>query len=108
MSEPAFKPHDIGGLPAGDIVTDEKDHALWEKRVDAIVMLLQKPERKLLRVDELRRSIESLGPKAYRDLGYYERWIFAVANVLLERGVITSEELGQGIADVMKRGEVLP
>ena len=71
-------------------------------------MLLQKPERKLLRVDELRRSIESLGPEAYRGMGYYERWIFAVANVLLERGVITSEELGCGIADVMKRGEVLP
>ena len=32
--------HDMGGLTAGEINKNEHDYALWEKRVDAIMMLL--------------------------------------------------------------------
>lgn len=95
--------HDMGGLPAGPIDRHEHDHALWEKRVDALMMLLSAPARRLLRVDELRRNIEALPPDAYDKMGYYERWISAVANTLLQRGVITAEELGGKMAEVAKR-----
>ncbi len=96
--------HDMGGLPGGGPVQrHEHDYALWEKRVDALMQLLSAPERKLLRVDELRRNIEALPPDAYDRMSYYERWISAIANTLLQRGVLTADELGRRMAEVMER-----
>ncbi len=46
--EPPLKPHDMGGLPAGEIEPSDKEHVLWEKRVDAMMMLLQHQSRNLL------------------------------------------------------------
>jgi hypothetical protein len=100
--------HDMGGLPAGPVERNEHDHALWEKRVDALMMLLSAPSRRLLRVDELRRNIEALPPDAYDRMTYYERWISAIANTLLQRGVITSDELGRKMAGVAARGKDAP
>ena len=63
--------HDMGGLPAGEVVLSEHGFALWEKRVDAFMVLLSR--KGLMTVDELRRNIESLGADAYDKMGYYER-----------------------------------
>ncbi len=93
--------HDMGGLPAGPVERQEHDYALWEKRVDALMMLLA--ERELLRVDELRRNIEALAPQAYETMSYYERWISAIANTLLQRGVLTADELGRALAEIEAR-----
>jgi len=95
--------HDMGGLPGGPVERGEHDHALWEKRVDALMLLLSSPKRQLLRVDELRRNIEALPPEAYDEMSYYERWISAIANTLLQRGVITTDELGRKMAEVVAR-----
>jgi hypothetical protein len=95
--------HDMGGLPAGEVQRAEHDYAHWEKRVDALMVLLSAPQRKLLRVDELRRHIESLGPEAYDKMSYYERWIAAITATLLERGAITSDELGRKMEAVKQR-----
>lgn len=92
--------HDMGGLPAGPVARTEHDHALWEKRVDALMMLLSSPQRQLLKVDELRRNIEALGPQAYDAMGYYERWMHAICQTLIERGVITIDELGRKMEEV--------
>ncbi len=108
MEEPPLKPHDMGGLAAGDIDAAGKEHVRWEKRVDAMMMLLQHPSRALLTTDELRKNIEALGPEAYTKMSYYERWIAAIAATLLERGIITSEELGRGIEATIKSEQVLP
>lgn len=93
--------HDMGGLPAGTVERREHDYALWEKRVDALMLLLS--QRDLLRVDELRRNIEALPPDAYDKMSYYERWISAIANALLQRGVITTDELGRKMAEIEAR-----
>jgi hypothetical protein len=87
--------HDMGGLPAGAVEPTEHDYALWEKRVDAMMMLLSGKDRGLVTVDELRRNIESLGPDAYDKMTYYERWIYAITQTLIQRGVITVDELGR-------------
>jgi hypothetical protein len=87
--------HDIGGLPAGPIEATEHDYALWEKRVDALLVLLSK--KGLMTVDELRRNIESLGADAYDRMSYYERWIWAISQTLIQRGVISIDELGRAI-----------
>ena len=103
--DPARGCHDIGGLPAGGIDRAEHDHALWEKRVDALMVLLGHPQRRVITVDELRRGIEQLGAEAYDAMSYYERWIASITNTLLARGVISSDELGRRMAGVGKRGE---
>ncbi len=93
--------HDIGGLPAGPVEATEHDYALWEKRVDAMLVLLSK--KGLITVDELRRNIESLGQDAYDTMNYYERWINSISQTLIQRGTISIDELGRKIAEVQVR-----
>jgi len=92
--------HDMGGLPAGPIDVSEHNHAPWEKRTNALLRLLADKKRQLVGVDELRRGIEEIGPGAYDELSYYQRWITSITNVLLEKGVITVDELGRKLAEV--------
>ena len=91
--------HDMGGLEAGTIDKDEHDYALWEKRVDAMMMLLSN-ELSILTVDQLRKGIEALPPDAYDNMTYYERWIASITNTLLETGVKTTEELGSKMREI--------
>jgi hypothetical protein len=95
--------HDMGGLPAGRCVRDEHEYEQWEKRVDALMLLLSGRKPDLMKVDELRRNIESLGPAAYDAMGYYERWMHAIAQTLIQRGVISIDELGRKLAEVEAR-----
>lgn len=104
MSEPYRGYHDMGGLEAGAVDRHEHDPALWEKRVDALMVLLSSAEHKLIRVDELRRAIESLGAEAYEAMGYYERWVSAITNLMLEKGVVTRDELEARVAELKARG----
>ena len=97
--------HDIGGLPGGRIERAEHDHALWEKRVDALMVLLGGQGRGVMTVDELRRGIEQLGAEAYDAMSYYERWMAAMTNTLLDKGIITADELGRRMAEVEARDE---
>lgn len=101
--DPQRAHHDMGGLPADAVERTEHDYALWEKRVDALMVLLSHKDRRLLTVDELRRNIESLGPEAYDTMTYYERWIYAITQTLIQRGVITIDELGRKIELVRAR-----
>jgi hypothetical protein len=93
--------HDMGGLPAGRVEATEHDYALWEKRVDALMVLLSAAGR--MTVDELRRNIEAIGPDAYDRMSYYERWIHSISQTLIQRGVITIDELGRRMAEVEAR-----
>jgi len=95
--------HDVGGRSGPAVVKDEHEPVLWERRVDAMMMLLTHPSRKLLILDELRRNVEALGPGAYEHLDYYERWIAAIAAAMIDRGVVTSDELGRRMAAVEAR-----
>jgi len=91
----------MGGLPAGKVEPTEHDYAEWERRVDALSMLMG---RKGVTVDERRKNIEMLPPDAYDRMGYYERWVVSLAQALLQRGVITTAELARKMSDVAQRG----
>jgi len=93
----------MGGLPAGAVEATEHNYAIWEKRVDALMVLLSRKDCQHMTVDELRRNIESLGAEAYDKLTYYERWMHAISQTLIQRGVIGIDELGRKIADVEQR-----
>jgi hypothetical protein len=95
--------HDMGGEPAGPVEKTEHDYAPWEKRVDALMVLLSDRERSLIKTDELRKNIEAIGPDAYHKMTYYERWITSITATLLQRGAITADELGRKLADVERR-----
>lgn len=87
--------HDVGGQADGPVDRAEHAQAPWENRVDAILRLLV--GQGVMTLDELRRGIEELGPDAYDRLSYFERWIASIANVLIEKGVVTPHELGVAI-----------
>ena len=94
--------HDLGGLPAGEVDRTEHDYADWERRVDAMGVVLGR--KRLLTVDERRRAIETLTPQAYDELAYYERWVIALGQTLIQRGVVTSAELARKMQEVEERG----
>ena len=93
--------HDMGGLPAGKVQPTEHDYPEWERRVDAMVQLLRLAGR--ITVDELRKNIEQLPREAYDQLSYYEKWIASLTQTLIQRGVISTEELGRKMEEVQKR-----
>lgn len=96
----------MGGLPAGKVEPTEHDYAEWERRVDALMVLLSgvKGASKLMTVDELRKNIEALPPDAYERMSYYERWVTSITQVMIQRGVITTDELGRKMEEVRRRG----
>ena len=102
-SDPTRGHHDTGGQLAGAVERTEHDYSLWEKRVDAMLILLAGKHLRLMTVDELRKNIEAIGPVAYDRMSYYERWIHSIAHTLIQRGVITVEELGRKMAEVEAR-----
>ncbi len=85
--------HDMGGLDKGPVTPSEHEIEPWEKRVEAIMRLLSMRKDKIVTVDELRRGIEELPPALYDTIGYYERWIVSLSNILVEKGVLDRAEL---------------
>ena len=95
----------MGGLPAGKVDPTEHEYAEWERRVDALMTLLSgvKGGKKLMTLDELRKNIEALPPDAYDRMSYYERWVTSITQTMIQRGVITTEELGRKMDEIRKR-----
>jgi len=93
--------HDMGGLLAGKVEPTEHDYAEWERRVDAMSMLMGAQG---VTVDERRKNIEMLPPEAYDRMSYYERWVVSLAQALIQRGILTTAELARKMSDVEQRG----
>ena len=94
--------HDMGGDPAGKIDYDQHDFALWEKRVDALLVLSSSAG--LMNTDSLRRVLEDMGGEAYEEMGYYERWISAICQNMIEVGAFSTEELAKKMEIIKSRG----
>lgn len=92
--------HDMGGLPAGKVEPTEHDYADWERRVDAMSVLMA---AKGITVDERRKHIEMIPPAAYDKMAYYERWIVALTQAVIQRGMITTDELARKMIEVQGR-----
>jgi Nitrile hydratase beta subunit len=82
-----------------------REHALtqFDKQVDALMYLLSHPSRRIIRVDELRRAIESLSPDGYARLGCYEKWLLAMRDLLVEKGVLGADELAHEMEELRAR-----
>lgn len=97
--------HDLGGLDLGPIDRTEHPRTLYEQRVDALVMLLTNPSVGAFRVDALRRAIEEFSRADYEHLPYYDRWMQAIARLLVEQRVLDAGELDARVAQIAGRGD---
>ena len=91
--------HDMGGSPAGSVDKGQHEIEDWERLADAINGALG--AKGLQSTDELRRAIESL--KDYRDLSYYERWVAATEKLLVQKGVLSGDEIDERAAEIERR-----
>src|SRR5438045_7563474 len=66
-------------------------HAPWEVRVNALYG--QAVRRGIFNMDEYRHAIERMEPRHYLAASYYERTLTSLATLLVEKGVVTHEEL---------------
>ena len=93
------RPHDRGGWPTDELIDQaEHEHADWELRVHALHQVLGR--KGLRRTDELRRAIESLETDIYESLSYYERWTAALEILVVEKGILSTEEIDQKVAEL--------
>ena len=90
--------HDRGSWPTDDpIDRADHQHADWELRVDALHQVLGR--RGIRTTDEMRRAIESLPPDEYQTIGYYERWTAALEILLVEKGILTADEIDRKMSE---------
>ena len=95
--------HDMGGKKTGPMQLTEHDFELWEKRVDALMVLSS--SKGYFTVDGLRRVLEDMGEEAYKEMTYYERWIASINQNLIEAGAYNLQELGEKMAEIANRGK---
>jgi nitrile hydratase len=55
-------------------------------------------------IDEFRRTIERMPPARYLAATYYERWLYALETLLLEKGVVSSAELEAVVSGAHEAG----
>lgn len=89
----------MGGLPGGPVDRSQHDVEDWERLAAAINSALG--AKGLQSTDQHRRAIESL--ENYRDLSYYERWVAATEKLLVEKSILSSEEIDEKTAEIERR-----
>ena len=87
--------NDVGGVQGfGPVEVDEFEepfHYEWESRVFALVRTLMRSMGAT--IDEHRDAIERMPPADYLNSSYYERWLAGLCTLLIERGLLSPEEL---------------
>jgi hypothetical protein len=91
--------HDMGGLPGGPVDRSQHEVEDWERLADAINSALG--AKGIQSTDQLRRAIESL--ENYRDLSYYERWAAATEKLLVEKSILSVQEIDEKTAEIERR-----
>jgi nitrile hydratase subunit beta len=91
--------HDMGGMQGlGEIGYERAEtmfHAPWEGRVHALAAALGAYGK----WRGLRPQIESIPAAAYLSMSYYERWLTALSERIVESGLATRAEIDSGRAD---------
>jgi nitrile hydratase beta subunit len=89
---------DLGGKPCAAPIVNEPEearfHAAWESRALALTLAMGATGK--WNLDMARAARETLPD--YADLSYYRIWISALEALLLERGLVSRDELSAGRA----------
>jgi nitrile hydratase len=93
--------HDMGGMHGMGPVEIEKNepvfHAQWEARAFALTVAAAAHRR--WNIDMSRHSRERMPPAAYLAATYYEKWLHGLQTLLVEKGLVTRNELESGRAE---------
>ncbi len=82
----------LRGLGPVEVEVDEPVfHSDWEGRIFGIANAMI--GKGLFSVDEFRFAQERMDPVAYVSARYYDRWLWGTERILVERGVVTEEEV---------------
>ena len=95
--------HDVGGQPDAPQPYLEKDEEEWELNTYVTCECLG--WRGVWNSEERRRLENELGATLYFGLPYYARWATTAAKTLLDKGLITNDELSAKIDEVRARLE---
>jgi len=94
--------HDLGGMEGFGPIEREADepvfHHDWERRAFAHEFVIG------ANLDEGRHAIERLDPVTYLTTSYYERWHLSHEMLLIEKGVLTAEEIEARVAKLKREG----
>jgi hypothetical protein len=93
--------HDMGGSPGGPIDKGQHEVEDWERLADAITTALD--GKGIKTTDEHRRAQESLPPEEYKNLSCYERWVAGTEQLLVEKGILTREEIDERAEEIKRR-----
>lgn len=97
--------HDLGGMHGfGRIDHDPTErgfHAPWEAEV---VAMMNAVLAGTANIDEFRHAIERMEPARYLGVTYFEKWLDGITRVLIEKGVITADELDARTGTVLAAG----
>ena len=92
--------HDLGGMHGFGAVDPDPDgplfHADWERRVLAINLALGAIGA--WNLDQKRYAVENVPAGQYFAASYYQRWLYALDTLLVEKGLLTAAELASGKA----------
>src|SRR5260370_29959648 len=92
----------MGGMHGfGRVEREENEpvfHTRWEGRVMGISRACS--VQRIFNIDESRHAIERMAPVDYLGSSYYERWLDRNIRLLVEKGVITREELERRMAQL--------
>jgi hypothetical protein len=96
------RPHDVGGQQ-GTAPLERYEHPIedWQALTDAVRAALR--HKGLMRTDEGRRASEDLEPELYARLTYYERAVAGLESILVERGWLTAQEVGDRAEQIATR-----
>lgn len=90
--------HDMGGMQDFGPVVPEADeptfHHPWERRAFALTVAMGATGA--WNLDQSRTARESLPPAQYLGSSYYRIWLEGLRALLLERGLVTADELADG------------
>jgi hypothetical protein len=91
--------HDMGGRPT-DEPLNLQEHALadWEVLADAVAQALG--GKGIRNTDESRRAMEDMPEAEYLSLSYYERWIRGTEWLLVEKGILSTDEIDRKLAEL--------
>ena len=89
--------HDMGGRQGFGVIRYTPNapafHAGWEVRANSLYAFAVRSG--VFNMDEYRHAIERMEPRHYLTASYYERSLTGLATLLVEKGVVTREELEQ-------------
>ena len=97
--------HDLGGMDGFGAVEAEPNepvfHAEWERRVFAMTVAMG--FYGAWNIDMSRHARERADPAEYLRSSYYEKWLSGLETLLVEKGLVTAEELAARRAELEGR-----